>query len=153
MGHTYSHLLYHVVFSTKDRRRCIEASFRDRLYEYMGGIARDVFGRAISVGGTEDHVHVLLSIRPSVSVAEAVKKLKSLSSGWVNKTLPPKKPSPRFYWQSGYGAFSVSESAAPQVARYIARQAEHHRRVSFEEEFVAFLERHGVEFDPGAVWG
>ena len=150
MGHTYSNILVHVIFSTKDRRPLIRDGFRERLQQYLHGVARQEFGRALKVGGTDDHVHSLLSISTSVSVAEAMRKWKSLSSGWVHKTFPEEAA---FGWQSGYGVFSVSQSRAAEVIAYIDRQEEHHRTQTFEEEFIAFLERHGVEYDPRHVWG
>ena len=149
MGHTFTQLHVHVIFSTKGRRPTIGASFRDRLYEYMAGVARHEFGHAIRIGGTENHVHGLLSWRTSVSVADGMKKWKSLSSGWAHKTFPD---SADFGWQTGYGAFSVSHSALDRVARYIENQEAHHRTQSFEEEFIAFLERHQVDYDPQRIW-
>jgi putative transposase len=148
MGHTYANMLVHVIFSTKDRARLIDPDLRPRLYEHMAGVARQEFGRALDIGGTEDHVHAILSLRSDVSVAEALRKWKSLSSGWVHKTFPQHHV---FAWQSGYGAFSMSQSAVEAVRAYIARQAEHHRRVTFEEELRAFLDRHGVPYDPTHV--
>ena len=149
MGHTYANLLYHVVFSTKDRRPAIDADLRGRLREYMAGVARQEFGRAISIGGTENHIHGLISVRPAISVADAMKKWKSLSSGWVNRSVNMQDG---FYWQRGYAAFSVSQSAAARVTAYIESQAEHHRRTSFEEELVAFPHRHGMSYDPETIW-
>ena len=149
MGHTYASILLHVVFSAKDRQRSIRESFRQRLYEYMAGVARGEFGRALAIGGTEDHIHGLLSIGTDLSVGEVMSKWKSLSSGWVHKTVPAAKG---FGWQAGYGAFSVSPSSAPRVVRYIEGQAEHHKRQTFEEEFLLLLERHGIEHDPRHVW-
>jgi REP element-mobilizing transposase RayT len=149
MGHTYSNILLHVVFSTKDRRPLIEEPFRVRLYEYMSGVARKEFGRALTIGGTDNHLHGLLSIGTDLAVGEIMAKWKSLSSGWVHKTFPE---SPDFAWQIGYGAFSVSQSNAEKVIAYIGGQAEHHKRQTFEEEFVALLKRHGVQFDPHHVW-
>jgi len=149
MGHTFSNLLVHTIFSTKDRLPTIRESFRQRLYEYMSGIARTEFGRALCIGGTPNHVHGLIVLATDVSVAEAVRKWKSLSSKWVHETFPGTRD---FAWQSGYGAFSVSRSNVPKVAGYIERQAEHHTKVTFEEEFVAFLKRHGIEHDPRHVW-
>ena len=149
MGHTYSNLLSHVIFGTKDRRPFIHESLRQRLYEYLAGVARHEFGRALAIGGTENHVHGLLSLRTDVSPAEVVRKWKSLSSGWVHKTFPSDQA---FRWQSGYGAFSVSESMSRRVARYIDGQQEHHRQQTFEEEFVELLKRHRVQYDPERVW-
>jgi len=149
MGHTYAHLLVHVVFSTKSRRRIITADIRPRLHEYLSGVARKEFGPAIRIGGTADHLHGLLSLSTDVSVAEAMRKWKSPSSGWVHKTFAGKES---FAWQTGYGAFSVSESNAASVIRYIDRQEEHHRNRTFEEEFVALLQGHGVAYDPDRIW-
>lgn len=145
MGHTYTRLLVHVVFSTKNRAALIDEVLRPRLFEYMAGVARHEFGRALEIGGTVDHVHALLSLRAEVSTAEAVRKLKSLSSGWVHRTF---RDRPGFSWQDGYAAFSVSESALSRVRAYIAGQEEHHRRMSFDEELQAFLNRHSIAFDP-----
>jgi REP element-mobilizing transposase RayT len=149
MPHTFCNLLVHVVFSTKGRAPLLAASDRPRLYEYMAGLARGEFGQAIEIGGTEDHHHGLLSLRPGVSVGAAMAKWKSLSSAWIKRELPA---CGTFAWQEGYGAFSVSQSNAPAVAAYIQGQAEHHRRRSFQEEFVAFLTRHGIAYDPKAIW-
>ena len=149
MGHTYSRLLVHVVFSTKDRKPTIVEDIRPRLYDYMAGVARSEFGQAVRIGGIEDHVHGLLALKTDVSVAEAVRKWKSLSSGWVHKTFAEHGA---FAWQVGYAAFSVSQSSVERVTQYIENQAEHHRSQSFEDEFRALLKRHGVEHDPQQVW-
>jgi putative transposase len=149
MGHTYSNLLIHVIFSTKDRRPIILDDFSHRLHEYLCGLAREEFGRAIKVGGTADHIHGLISIRTDIPVAHAMSRWKSLSTGWIHKSFAG---SADFAWQAGYGAFSVSESQAPAVIAYIKGQAEHHARRTFKEEFVEFLQRHHVEFDPKHVW-
>jgi len=149
MGHTYSRLLVHAIFSTKGRRPLIGDCFRERLYRYMGGIARSEFGRALKIGGTDNHVHALLSIRAVVSVAEAIRKFKGLASLWLHDNVTEAAD---FAWQGGYGAFSVSESNVGMVDQYIARQSEHHKIKTFEEEFVEFLNRHGIEYDPKYVW-
>jgi REP element-mobilizing transposase RayT len=149
LGHTYANLLVHVVFSTKDRRPAITSAIRQRLYEYMAGVARQEFGRALAIGGTDNHVHGLLSTGTNIGIGDAMSKWKSLSSGWVHTAFPE---AANFAWQTGYGAFSVSCSNAERVRRYIEGQAEHHKKRPFEEEFVAFLRRHGIEFDPLHVW-
>ena len=149
MGHTYGNLLVHAVFSTKERRPAIDDDLRPRLFAYMGGIARQEIGQAIIIGGTDNHVHSLLIVRADVPVSEAMRKLKGLSSGWVHQTLPERSA---FAWQSGYGAFSVSQSRAGEAEEYIRNQAEHHRRQTFEEEFIALLKRHGIEYDPRYVF-
>ena len=144
-GHTYSRLLVHVVFRTKDRYARIKPAFRDHLHKYMAGIARNEFGRALEISGTTDHIHLLLSLRTDVPVADAMRKLKSLSSGWVHKSFPNETG---FGWQAGYGAFSVSESNAATVIRYIKNQPEHHKRQTFDEEFAALLKRHRIDPAP-----
>ncbi len=149
MGHTFSNLLIHVVFGTKDRRPLLVAPFRERLFAYLGGIAREEFGQAIQAGGTENHAHVLIRIGTDVSVAQAVNRMKSLSSGWAHRTIPELRD---FAWQAGYGAFSVSRSNVGRVAAYIRNQEAHHRTRTFEEEFVAFLRRHDVAYDGSHVW-
>ena len=150
MGHTYSNLLFHVIFSTKDRWPTINDHFQSRLYEYMCGVARSEFGRVIAIGGTADHLHALVLLGTDVPIAAAMRKLKGLASKWVHRTFPDEKG---FAWQSGYAAFTVSQSGMPDVVGYIERQADHHRRVTFEEEFRAFLDRHGIEYDPAHVSG
>ena len=149
MGHTYSNLLYHVVFSTKGRAPLIHEAFRPRLFEYMAGLARNEFKGSLAVGGTENHVHGLLVLPTDIAIAEAMRKWKSLSSKWVHETFPTEAD---FGWQEGYGAFTVSQSCVPDVAAYIRRQAEHHRKTTFEEEFIAFLKKNDIAYDPRYVW-
>lgn len=149
MGHSFSSNLYHVIFAAKGRRPLIKPEFQSRLCEYMGGVAREEFGRALAIGGTENHIHGLIVVRPDVAIAQALRKWKSLSSGWVHQTFTGSQD---FGWQAGYGSFSVSESSKAAVAAYIARQQEHHKVMSFEEEFVKFLERHQVPYDPRYLW-
>ena len=149
MGHTYSDVLVHVIFSTKGRRPAILEAFRSRLWEYMAGIAQREFGLALRIGGTENHVHGLIRLRTDASIAEAMRKWKSVSSGWLHKTFAEARD---FAWQTGYGAFSVSGPRKASVVEYIRNQAEHHKRVTFEEEFVAFLKKYEIEYDPKYVW-
>ena len=115
----------------------------------MAGIARQEFGEAFRIGGTADHVHGLLAIRLNVSVADAMRKWKTLSSKWIHETFAE---SAAFAWQEGYGAFSVSRSNVSRVIASIDNQVEHHRTRTFQEEFLEFLKRHQVEFDPRYVW-
>jgi len=149
MGQSYTCLRYHVIFSTKNRRPQITPDLRQRLYDYMGGIIKGENGRLIASGGTPDHVHLLISLHPQTSVAEIMRLMKTNSSKWTHETFPRKAD---FAWQTGYGAFSVSHSNLGQVQRYITNQEEHHRQVSFEEEFVAFLRRHGVDHEEKYLW-
>ena len=147
MSHTYAQNVIHVVFSTKDRRKTISKESQSRMWAYVAGICKNhgIFVHAI--GGMEDHIHLLIQIPPSLSVSKAVLAIKSNSSRWANDQ------GTKFAWQQGYAAFSVSSSNVPAVVKYIRNQESHHRKMSFDEEFVALLEKHGVEFDPKFVFG
>jgi putative transposase len=149
MAHTFTSLLTHVVFSTKDRYPHIDAEVRERLFPYMGGILREIGATPVTINGVKDHVHGLVALPATLSVADAMRVLKTNSSRWVHQEWPRLRA---FAWQTGYGAFSVSRSNAEDVERYIARQEEHHRTVTFQEEFVAFLKRHGIAYDERYVW-
>ena len=142
---SFTKLTYHVVYSTKHRRPTITESVRERLYEYIGGIIRGKNGHLIEIGGVADHIHILANFSASIAVADIVRDIKANSAKWANESGVLLE---RFEWQKGYGAFTVSASRTGAVRRYIQNQPEHHRRVSFEEEFVALLKRHGIEFDP-----
>jgi putative transposase len=149
MAGTYTNLLYHIVFSTKDRAPLIREEFREDLYEYMGGIVRGERGTVIEIGGMPDHIHLLTVMRTEPSVAEFVKVVKAKSSNWVNDGRLLRG---RFSWQVGYGAFTVSHSQLGKVREYIQNQAEHHRTIRFQEEFLEFLRRHKIEYDPVRIW-
>ncbi len=140
----------HCVWSTKDRHKIIDLDLQQRLWPFIGGIARQNKIKALAIGGVEDHVHVLLSLPADVSVSEAVRKIKGGSSKWVHETFPALKG---FAWQEGYGAFSVSVSHVQDTIRYIETQAEHHRKKTFEEEYLMFLRKHGIPYDERYVWG
>jgi putative transposase len=140
MGHTYSSLLYHIVFSTKNRAPVIAPELSTRLFAYMGGIARQ-FGVPLAVNGTTDHVHLLVSLRPVTSVSEILRVVKTNSCRWVHEEYPDQR---RFAWESGYGAFSVSGSNLAKVSDYIESQQERHRKISFQQEFASLLRKHGL---------
>jgi len=142
MSHTFSRNHVHVVFSTKDRRKIIPKNVQPRLWAYLGGISRKHEMVAVSVGGTDNHVHILLHLPPAIALAKAVLLLKSNSSKWMNDQAKG------FSWQERYGAFSVNSSNLDQVTRYIQNQDAHHRKIGFEEEFRALLTKHRVEYDP-----
>jgi len=147
MAHTESNLLIHVIFSTKGRRALIRPEIRDDLFAYMGGIVRELKGIALIVNGTADHVHMLIRIRPVQSVSDIVRIVKANSSRWVHEKLKA-----YFAWQTGYASFSVSQSNLPGVIEYIAGQEEHHRKHTFQEEFVAFLKKNGIDYDERYIW-
>jgi putative transposase len=144
MGHTFTRLLYHVVFSTKQRRRTIQKEFRPELLAYMHGVVRNEEARILESAATTDHVHLLVSAGPTHALADLVRILKTSSSRWVHGKWPD---SGTFAWQSGYGAFSVSESSVPRVIAYLKGQEEHHRRIPFGEELRGLLEKHGISYD------
>lgn len=143
MPHTFTSLLVHCVFSTKERRKSIPREFQLRLWAYLGGIARSNNIKPLTIGGTEDHVHLLLSIPASMSVAKAVQLIKSGSSKWVHENTTYKG----FAWQEAYGAFTIGISQVPHTTAYIKRQPEHHAKRRYEDEFLAFLKKHGIQFD------
>jgi putative transposase len=141
---TFTKLIYHIVFSTKYRRKSIVDPFSERLYEYIGGIIRAQNGHLIEIGGVEDHVHLLVNLPPAKSISDTIREIKANASKWSNE-LPD--TTCRFEWQKGYGAFTVSYSQIDSVRHYIQNQREHHRTKTFEEEYVAFLKRHNIDFD------
>ncbi len=144
MAHTYASNFVHCIFSTKDRRSLIPAARKSELYAYLGGIARGEGFSLIAAGGTDNHIHLLLLLPASYALAKAVQKLKGSSSRWMGKG---------FSWQEGYGAFSVSPSQVETVKDYIQRQAEHHRKRNFEQEFVTLLRNCGIPYDERYVFG
>ena len=149
MSHSYVSNLVHYIFSTKERFPFIDQELESRLWPYMGGIARENGMKALAIGGTHDHVHTLLSLPATLSVAKAIQLIKGGSSKWIHDQLPKYR---KFAWQDGYGAFSVSASQMKSVIRYIDGQREHHRKRTFEEEFLEFLDKHEVQYDPRYVF-
>jgi REP element-mobilizing transposase RayT len=148
MPSTHTSLHFHVVFSTKDRHPFIAEDWRPRLHEYIGGLIRQADGVPEAVGGTADHIHLLASLGAAVALADFVKDIKQSSSRWIHETIGLSN----FAWQPGYGAFTVSASNCPVVKEYIANQMEHHRTKSFQEEYVAFLRKHEVEYNETYLW-
>ncbi len=147
MFHTYAQNVVHVVFSTKDRYKAINGEFQPKLWAFVTGICRKLDIYVHSLGGMEDHIHLLIQVPPVLPLSKAVATIKANSSRWASEQ------GHKFAWQQGYGAFSVSASIIPVVARYIQNQEEHHKKMDFEAEFVALLRKHGVEFDPKYVLG
>ena len=141
MPSTYTSLHYHFVFGTKNREPMITPAIREKLYRYVGGVLARHRGVLIEIGGMPDHVHILAGLPASLSVSQAMKAVKGAASRWVSEELGEV-----FGWQPGYAAFTVSESQMPRVRRYIQRQPEHHRNLSFHDEVRRLLERHHVDF-------
>jgi len=147
MSYVSSH--YHCVFSTKGRRPLISTELRERLWPFLGGIARQHRMKAIEVGGMADHIHLLLSLPSTLSIAKALQLIKGGSSKWVHETFPQHR---LFGWQVKYGAFGVSVSQLDKIIQYIKSQENHHRKMTFQEEFLALLKKHRVEYDKRYLW-
>lgn len=143
MSSSYCNLLYHIVFATKGREPWLTTAIRARVHQYLGGAIRKENGIALIVNGTVDHVHILAKLRQDKAISKIIGELKANSSGWISRTF---RDAAGFACQEGYGAFTVSESQVPKVRRYIERQEEHHRMVSFLEELKVILRAHGLPF-------
>jgi putative transposase len=143
MPSTHTHLLYHLIFATKNREPLILDAWRARLHEYLGGTVAGLDGTPQGVGGMADHVHLLVGLKPTHCLSDFMRELKKASSLWVKEEVGGAE----FAWQEGYAAFTVSASARDSVRGYIARQEEHHRRKTFREELVEFLRKSGVAYD------
>jgi len=139
--HSFTSCLIHCVWSTKDRESSLNHQLRDRLWPYRGGIAKQNKMKALAIGGAGDHVHILISLPSTLSVAKAVQLLKGNSSKWIRETFPKLRS---FAWQEGYGAFSIGVSGLDATVSYIRNQAAHHRTRSFREEFMTMLRKHGL---------
>ena len=149
MANTFTSLHYHIIFSTKHREPWITRDQEERLWAYLGGIARQNQLKPLRIGGMEDHLHILLGMPPTITVCEALKSIKGGSSGWVKENLPGRSG---FGWQDGYAAFAVSKSQIGEVEGYIRQQREHHRSKTFQEEYRTFLDRHGIAYDERYLW-
>ncbi len=137
----------HIVFSTKERQKIIPTQMKERLWSYTPGICQREGIFVHATGGMEDHIHLLLQFPATLVIADAIRDIKSISSGWMSREIG------QFGWQQGYGGFGVSKSNIAAVVRYIQNQERHHRKMTFEEEFIALLEKHGIEYDPRYVFG
>ncbi|MBI1831156.1 MAG: IS200/IS605 family transposase [Planctomycetes bacterium] len=150
MPQSLAQIYLHIVFSTKNRKPSLQdAVIRDEMHKYLGGLCNGLGCPVLRVGGVEDHVHILCRLGRTVSIAEFIKELKRESSIWV-KTKGPAFDD--FHWQGGYGAFSISPSHVEAVRQYIANQEEHHRTVTFQDEFRRLLVKYGLEYDERCVW-
>ena len=149
MPQSLARVYLHTVFSTKNREPILADDWRDELFHVLGGAANNLGCQSLLVGGVADHVHMLISLGRTITIADAIGKIKSTSSLWINQTRG--LPSP-FHWQAGYGAFSVSQSNVEAVREYIRRQPEHHARQEFKDEFREWLQRYQIEWDEKYVW-
>lgn len=147
MSQALSAVHIHAIFSTKNRQPyLVDSVVRSEVHAYLGGISRNLGCHVIAVGGVADHVHILSTLSRTITQADLIKELKRSSSVWLKLRIP------EFSWQGGYGVFSVGASQIESVKKYISNQEEHHRQGSFQEEFLALLEAHGVEWDEKYVW-
>jgi REP-associated tyrosine transposase len=144
MSHSHPQNYIHLVFSTKGRRKLIPQDMQQRLWSYIAAICQKDGMFVHAVGGTEDHIHILFQLPATLTLARAILLMKAYSSKWMGK---------QFAWQKGYAAFSVSASILPVVTRYVQNQELHHRKMTFDQEFIALLKKHNVEFDPKYVFG
>ncbi len=144
MPNTYTNLLYHIVFSTKQRHPLLSQNIRTRLFSYIVGIAKKHNFKILAINGTEDHIHILLSIKPHQTISKTIQLIKGNSSKWIHETFPELTI---FQWQEGYGAFTVSTSHIPIIKNYIANQQIHHKKINFQNEYRAFLQKHNIDFD------
>ncbi len=149
MAGTYSSLNFHVVFSTKNRDNIIASKLEAELQRYIAGIIQGEDAVLLKIGGTENHVHLLVRLKPRHSIPDILKRIKANSSKWINDC---NKSDGRFSWQVGYGIFSVSESQLPRVLEYVANQKKRHRNITFEEEFIQLLEKHEIGYEIKYVW-
>ena len=150
MANTYTSLHYHIVFSTKNRAPWIDPSAEQRVWAYLGGIAKRNKMKPLQIGGIDDHVHALVGAPAVLAPATIAQLIKGGSSAWIQETFPSMKG---FGWQDGYGAFTVSKSNVPSVIEYIQGQREHHRATSFQDEYRALLKRHEIDWDERYIWG
>ncbi len=142
--HSFVSCLIHCVWATKERRPFLKPELQERLWPYLGGIARENGMKALGVGGVADHVHMLISLPSTLAIAKAVQLLKGNSSKWMHDTFPDESD---FGWQEGYGAFSIGISGVDDTLAYIRNQAAHHRKLTFRDEVAVFLQKHGMEYD------
>ncbi|MFT5527640.1 MAG: putative transposase [Pirellulaceae bacterium] len=149
MPGTHQQLLYHIVFSTKNRKPYLLDSRRDETFAYMAGVTKNLGGFALQIDGWLDHAHLLVRIPAKIAISDFVGRLKASTSRHVNETSGKIL---KFGWQDGYGAFTVSMSQKDKVATYIRNQEEHHGREDFQTEYVQLLDKHQVEYDPRYLW-
>ena len=150
MANTYTSLHYHLVFSTKNRATYLTPDIEERVWAYIGGVARKHKMTALQMGGFDDHIHALVMAPPILAPSQIAQYLKGDSSKWIHETFPHLRD---FAWQEGYGAFTVSKPNLEAVIGYIQKQREHHQQESFQEEYRKFLQRHGIDYDERYVWG
>ena len=149
MAQSLAKIIMHIIFSTKNRTPCLNDDTREELYRYMSTVLKNLDCPAIQIGGIKDHVHILCTLSKNYSIAKLIEEVKNPTSRWIKSK---GKAFSKFHWQNGYGAFSVSQSNIEQVRIYIKNQEEHHRKFTFQDEFVRFLDKYQVPYDERYVW-
>ena len=144
MAGTYSQIYLQVVFAVKGRENLISQKWRDELFKYIAGIIKNKEQKPIIVNGMRDHIHLFIGLRPSMAISDLVRDIKNNSSNFINEK---RWVMGRFSWQEGYGVFSYSHSQIETVYNYILNQEEHHRKKTFREEYIDFMERYGIEYN------
>ena len=149
MSQSLAQVYIHLVFSTKHQRNLIDPKIERELHPYLAKLFRECDSPSLCIDGTENHIHCLFSLARRITVSQVVEKVKKTSSKWIKSKGERYR---NFYWQGGYGAFSISPSGVKEVIRYIANQKRHHIRQTFREEFINILDKHGVEYDERYMW-
>ncbi len=149
MSQSLTKLVTHITFSTKHRQPFIDENIEPSLHAYLGGVCNELDCLPIKIGGYVDHVHILCFLSKKIAVIKLLEEIKKRSSKWIKTEGAPYE---QFYWQDGYGAFSVNPSEIDVVVRYIEGQHEHHQKISFQDEYRAFLKKYKVDFDERYVW-
>jgi len=144
MGNSYISCYVHYVFSTKNQEKWLKSDIREKIFSYIGGICRENSFKLIKAGGVDDHLHLLVSLPSTITIAKAIQYLKGGSSRWIHETFGDMK---NFAWQEGYGAFTIGVSQIDRTIKYITNQEDHHRKKTFREEFIDILNYHGIEFE------
>jgi putative transposase len=149
MGHTYTSLHYHIVFSTKERMRIISPELKESLFAYIAKTINNEYGFTRKINGIDDHIHICADLKAKFAISDILRKIKSNSTSWINKNFDLNYT---FAWQEGYGGFSVSKSSIPNVIKYIISQEEHHKKMTFKEEFTILLNKHEIDYDEKYIW-
>lgn len=150
MGQSFVQNLQHIIFSTKNRRKWIDESWKDDLHAYIGGILRGIDCSMKAAGGASDHIHILTAVDKKIPITDVVRTVKASSTNWIKKTV---KNGKEFSWQQGYASFSVSQSNIRKVEHYIRNQRKHHQCVGYKDELRKILDIHGLEYDEKYLWG
>jgi len=145
MADTYTQITIQLIFAVKNRNALLNDSFREELHKYIGGIIRNQNQKLLTINSVPDHIHILIGQSPTIALADLMREIKSESSRFINENKLSKY---KFNWQEGYGAFSYSRSQRDRVIKYIANQQNHHQKTTFRKEYLGFLEKFEVDYDP-----